>query len=357
MDQVLKIGVSLGGSLGDVLNGTSVVYGLKRKFPNSEITFYINRHPELLRDNRSVNTIKVVNPRAWEQVKKEIPKYDIFCEVKYAVKYFFSERGLQLKEVRELKEFWEERFNKYYAEMFSEFLSNINRVNKYCTNNYMTAYQLRAHSSALDIDGEEEQFLSVMPQDYEASSHLNGMRIVVINNSGIYGSGMTKSWTVSGWIEVIKTLKRYGVYVVQAGKANDYILPGVNETFFGHTIHETAALIKRAKFCIFIENGLTHVAKAVGTKSIVLFGPTPIDVFGYKENINLRGPVCTPCWWSLPVKDWNTYCNKTGKNVSEGVPPCQASLSFVEVNKAVEQMLINTGIATKKGLKNAKVSN
>ena len=36
----------------------------------------------------------------------------------------------------------------------------------------------------------------------------------------------------------------------------------------------------------------------VGTRSIVLFGPTPINFFGYKENINVSSNIkCTGCYW------------------------------------------------------------
>ena len=48
-----------------------------------------------------------------------------------------------------------------------------------------------------------------------------------------------------------------------------------------------------------------------GGVSVVLFGPTDINFFGYTENLNLSASLCDqPCEWI--VKNWMEKCVKTG---------------------------------------------
>jgi ADP-heptose:LPS heptosyltransferase len=357
MDKVLNIAAFLGGGMGDMLNLSAMLYGVKRKFPQSTITVFMNRSADVFRDNKCAQVLKLVDPRAWMRVvEQEKGRYDISAVVRYPVKYYFSDEALNIKDVSQFKKEWEHRFKGAYENIWNSFLDDVPTIDKFLVKNNMDIYQLRKDSSNLDYDAENDQFISVKDTDYKASEHLNGLRMVLVNNSGAYGMDMTKSWTIGGWSKVIQHLKNRGIYVVQVGGGKDLILPGVNETFFDKTIHETAALIKRSLFGVFIEGGLVHVSVAVGKRSIVLFGPTPIQTFGYDRNINLKGNICEPCWWALETKrkskDWNTYCLRSGKAVKDEAPICMLSLDYIQVNKAVDEMLIEHKIITRKGIQN-----
>jgi ADP-heptose:LPS heptosyltransferase len=339
----LKIGVSLGGSIGDVLNVTAFIVGLKRQFPQSDITYFLFTGSEIVRGNKVINNVKLIpRPGFNEEIKKQRGNFDIFCEVRYPVKYFFSGRALKIPDIYEFSKRWEKTFKKNYEIMWEEFLSNIPRLTEFCIKKKMTVYDLRRDSSCLEYT-DFDQFVFLSDVDYKASSSLGGMRLVTVNNTGSHGV-MTKSWSSSGWGRVISDLKNKGLYVVQLGRKDEPDLPGVHERFYG-TIHETAAVIDRAKFSIFIEGGLAHISKALGKKSIVLFGPTPIEVFGYTENINIRGTECSPCWHPRQGKyDWNRYCIKTGTPVDISTPACMQSLDFEKVIKASHKFLIDFGI-------------
>jgi ADP-heptose:LPS heptosyltransferase len=52
------------------------------------------------------------------------------------------------------------------------------------------------------------------------------------------------------------------------------------------------------------EGGLVHMATALGTKCAVLFGPTPVGIFGYEQNINICADTCKECFGIVP------YCDK-----------------------------------------------
>ena len=65
----------------------------------------------------------------------------------------------------------------------------------------------------------------------------------------------------------------------------------------GESLDVAAYALKCAQLHIDNEGGLVHLASQLGTKCTVLFGPTPISYYGYKENINIQAGNCHNCYW------------------------------------------------------------
>ena len=84
---------------------------------------------------------------------------------------------------------------------------------------------------------------------------------------------------------------------VQVGASTDPLIEGIQNQL-GKGVQETASILKRAKCLISIENGIVHLARAVGTKAVVVFGPTPTTSFAYPENVNLGKGLCYPCFYA-----------------------------------------------------------
>lgn len=61
------------------------------------------------------------------------------------------------------------------------------------------------------------------------------------------------------------------------------------------SVRKSAALFRRLYRVITIDSFPGHLAYAVGTKAIVLFGPTNPMAFGHEENDNIRASQCPPC--------------------------------------------------------------
>ncbi len=70
----------------------------------------------------------------------------------------------------------------------------------------------------------------------------------------------------------------------------------------------TKWVLKKSLLHIDCEGGLVHLATQLGTKCIVLFGPTPINMYAYPQNINLVSPKCSNCMGTH--KDWAFSCIK-----------------------------------------------
>jgi hypothetical protein len=66
------------------------------------------------------------------------------------------------------------------------------------------------------------------------------------------------------------------------------------------TLRETAEVIAAASAFVGNDSGLSHIAAAVGTPVVMIFGPTPDHTLGrFPPNVRVlrRGSSCEPCWF------------------------------------------------------------
>jgi ADP-heptose:LPS heptosyltransferase len=66
------------------------------------------------------------------------------------------------------------------------------------------------------------------------------------------------------------------------------------------TLRDTAELLASAGVVVANDSGLAHVAAAVGTPTLMIFGPTPHATLGrFPHNVRVlrAGMPCEPCWF------------------------------------------------------------
>ncbi|MGH7047002.1 MAG: glycosyltransferase family 9 protein [Stellaceae bacterium] len=100
--------------------------------------------------------------------------------------------------------------------------------------------------------------------------------------------------------EVIARLKaaRPDLLAIQIGTTTSKPIPAVDLNLIGRTnLREAAGLLRGACLHLDNEGGLVHLAACYGRRSLVVFGPTPSDYFGYPHNINVDPIRCGGCWW------------------------------------------------------------
>src|SRR6185369_8493444 len=100
----------------------------------------------------------------------------------------------------------------------------------------------------------------------------------------------------------------------------------------GTSLHEAAWVLKNSLLHVDGDSGLVHMARALHTKSIVMFGPTNSEFFHYEANEKLVSKNCTNCWWS--TQDWMRSCPRGLKE-----PECMTSIAPHEVLTRVARHL------------------
>ena len=163
-------------------------------------------------------------------------------------------------------------------------------------------------------------------------------RLVALN---VGTTWQTKRWDMANFAEVIQQIDCLvpEVRIVLTGSSAEQTLatdlpaalPAIN--LIGRTsILQLGALLERCEVCVTCDSGPMHIAAAVGTPTIALFGPT--DPARHKPygagHIILEKPVeCRPCY--------KQTCHR-----HDAPRLCMTEISTAEVIKALRDSQINT---------------
>lgn len=199
-------------------------------------------------------------------------------------------------------------------------------LNAYNGFNYDGAFEI--NDKDVDIPLDEEYI--------EAFRQLNLGNYMTVN----YGNGdsedaslIAKSWKRESFEKVIRMMKeRYpDIKAVQLGGANAYRLSGADKYVLGEDFRLVMHVLNNSKFHLDIEGGLVHIATQLGTKCMVLFGPTVPDYYGYEQNINIREGECRECWGLY------SDVNRCARDMSE--PECMSRITPDRVMNAIDEYL------------------
>lgn len=123
-----------------------------------------------------------------------------------------------------------------------------------------------------------------------------------------YGSYERKSWADRDYVELLKQIKSHCHCYLIGGAAEAVRLKSLQQAaglserqVLAGTANlvELAALLQDAAALITVDTGPLHIAQAVKTPVIALFGPTDPVVWGPRgacDTVFYRKTACSPCW-------------------------------------------------------------
>lgn len=167
------------------------------------------------------------------------------------------------------------------------------------------------HAMAAIPYGGERLALKVA-HEARTAHDLNGRSYVTVHNG--YDPNMVVSHKRATkcyphFQQVISLLRQQhpDILFVQLGIYTSQPIHDVDLNLLGHTtLAEAAGIIEGALFHLDNEGGLVHIAAALGIRSVVVFGPTSPQYFGYPSNINIEPSFCGGCWWT--TETWMNHC-------------------------------------------------
>jgi ADP-heptose:LPS heptosyltransferase/glycosyltransferase involved in cell wall biosynthesis len=128
-------------------------------------------------------------------------------------------------------------------------------------------------------------------------------------------------------------LKGIGLPIVQLGGPGDIRCKSDLDLCGKLTFRESAWVMKHAKAAVVIDSFLSHLAGAVGTDVVVLYGPAPARVVQPKMQYGAKAIHIQPDM--LAVCKHVTHC---WGNIPQCQSPCIHSISPVRVRKALEEL-------------------
>lgn len=160
---------------------------------------------------------------------------------------------------------------------------------------------------------------------------LTSKRFIAVCNGG---SWETKRWPQQNWQALCEMLTRAGRAIVQVGREDKRItnvLDLTNKT----TVREAACVLRHARLLITNDSGLMHLALAVGTPVLALFGPT-IPAMLVRTSTQLTALTnerdCQGCWNRPPVEMYEGTCPL-------GIAPCMGTISVDTVSARAQELL------------------
>lgn len=163
----------------------------------------------------------------------------------------------------------------------------------------------RPNQADISVFQQLAEYFEIYPDDYsldiytEASdavwaenqvARLGGRPFVVINRET---SLKEKTYPDALWQSVVDLLHRKFTVVEFTAERSPLKCVHLVSPLPG--IRSSAELLRRAACSITVESFLGHLATAVGTSAVVLFGPTNPRAYGHPANKNLRSEKCAPC--------------------------------------------------------------
>ncbi len=149
---------------------------------------------------------------------------------------------------------------------------------------------------------------------------------VVLQNScrGARYACTTKEWSYQKWQELAGGLA--GRELIQIGTPSDPVIQGARDLRGRTSLYEAGELIATSAVFVGLESGLMHLAAAVGTPAVIVYGGRTLPTqTGYPFHHHVtRTPECAGC------------------GLSDGCPyalKCLADISVAEVLERVQRVL------------------
>ena len=316
-DADFNVAFFLTGGLGDyIIAGAYIKEFCKRFNIKADI---ISRMPKSLTEDlfykqsfwRNIYEVKTKLP------DNDINKYDLyirlsrFPEIVHINQNKINDKNLQ-KYLELLLIFYNENEKFYVNHPHCDGLAAqyciVNGIHRYNQADINAEFGLDASSLCyLNTEGNEENFLKTW--GLETNKYITLQRGCDANKD----KESTKLWPTENYNTLILLLKKSFPHhkIVQIGLSNEKceLLENIDLCLVGKTtLDDLKIVLKNSYLHIDSEGGNVHLRHALkGGKSVVIFGPTSKDFYGYPENINIQNSAC-PVWCEWIKNDWSTQC-------------------------------------------------
>jgi len=107
-----------------------------------------------------------------------------------------------------------------------------------------------------------------------------------------YEASGNKNWSLDRWTRVVEWAHENGFKIVQLrGSTDEPLVDHIDLDVCGRPLREAFAFISKARMVVAVDTMIHHAAAALGIPSVVLWGRSKPEHFGYKRDniINIQG--------------------------------------------------------------------
>lgn len=285
------------GGLGDMLQTTTVVRAAAAKYQRPVVVF-CNNHPEVFSTIPDVVDVVNLASQPQDQALRSIGDlFPIVLDVRY-VSWAYGTEPTEFA-VR----------HRWLYQRGVDAASRLGQLGRHSTQLMLESLGLLPY--APHADGR----LAIQPWFFPRApvEGLPGRYLAVA--TGVGGLGTLKQPSMDYFRSILSGVD---VPLVQIGGDEDPEVQATTLDARDASLAETATILEKAAGLLAVESGMAHLAAAVGTKAVVVFGPTPVTLFGYPWNVNVSTMDCAPCWWG---PNWGEQVCAVGASHCVNFPP------------------------------------
>ncbi|HXN07767.1 MAG TPA: glycosyltransferase family 9 protein [Nitrospiria bacterium] len=297
-------------AMGDVLRTTPLLHLLKRRFPQSFVTWLTDLpSADLLRHNQLIDRLYIYDTPDLERLSCE--SFDLLLSLDKEPRTAALAMKIQATEKRGMG--LSPHGNVYPLNPEAEHYFTLGLSNELKFFKNKRSYQDLV-CEAVGFRYEGEPYILEVPEDsrqrakdhYQRLGVREGERVIGLN-TGAGGVFANKNWTPDYYVALINRLtENYNLKIILFGgrrekELNDYILsrsrgPVIYPGDF--PLLDFCGMLERCSLVITGDTLGMHIAIALKVKLLVLFGPTcsqEIDLYGRGEKI-VSTIACAPCY-------------------------------------------------------------
>lgn len=308
-DKIKKILILRFGALGDVIHSSATIDSLKKYNPDFSIHYVTFQSPYLLlKNNPNLEKVWTIENKTYnsllkmaEELKKE--KFDLFINLQPSIRtkvfsfFINAKKNLTYKKTFKLhavKNFW------------------------ITAQNYFKTLNL---NDELNLFIPDEKLL-------KTSNYINTNQKTVCLNIGANNARQGRKWPIDSWKELAKYLiDNFNCEIVLTGSKEELKLanllldvsPNIKNLCGMFDILENTALLSKCNLVISGDTGPLHLATAVKTTVIGLYGSMPIS---------RTGPYGKSCFSTCSKRDC-VPCNRRKCKYTKGkneITPCMIDI-------------------------------
>lgn len=307
-DGNIKILIIRLSSIGDILLTTPFIRQTRRKFPNSKIDFVIKEEfAQLLDHNTNVNNLIKFNSKGGSYKLGELKKSLVENHYDYIFDLHNNFRSIYLRQGHKKSSVFRIEKNKIKQILYVKF-----KINNYTQVTPIAERYLNVGKNAGIIDDENGLEIFWDNNTKESVKQILEKQVINPNDQVIAiapGAGFyTKRWPVENYKKfILNIMEKHHYKVVVLGNENDKLqgkvlaeLENVIDLTGQLSLLQTAVVLSNSKALISNDTGLMHMATAVYTPVLAIFGST-VKEFGfypYRSKsivVEAEGLECRPC--------------------------------------------------------------
>lgn len=279
--------------IGDVLMGSPAIRGLKKLRPEIQIDIWIKKEAiPLVQYNSDINKYYIDSSAHsktnntlfsfWKTIQKNFKVLTILFNQNYDIVFDFTgsfESAFFSGIIGKKKRFglsWRPHFRNAFNGVVDGYAKVQHLRNINCD---------IVKIAGFNIDRNECQYSLIIPKDIEkwADNLISQFDTKSVITLAPFAGWKQKEWSLGKFVDLSIKLSDYGATVLFIGSNSDAqrLKPYENHfnsqiiNFCGKTsLLESAALIKHSTLFIGLDSSQSHIADALHTQSIIIFGPT-----------------------------------------------------------------------------------